>query len=265
MKKVRSRDGTHIAVDKSGYGRAIVLVGGALSDRSGAATLAALLAPSFTVYTYDRRGRGDSEDTAPYSVQREVEDLAAVIFEAGDAAYVYGHSSGAVLALEAVERGLPIPKLAVYEPPLIVDASRQPVPAGAAATVAELVASGRRGDAVEWFLTKAVDSPPDVVAQLKQSKWWPGMEAMAHTIEYDLLLTADVGTGSLEPLEKWTRLLTPTLVMDGGASPVWIRTGAQSLARALGNATYRTLEGQTHGPDAQMLATALTEFLAEAG
>ena len=263
METLKSRDGTRIAFEKTGHKQSIVIVGGALSDHTAAAELTALLEPNFTVVTYDRRGRGESGDTKPYSVDREIEDLAAVIFEAGFSACVVGHSSGAVLALEAAMRGLPIPRLALYEPPLIVDATRPPLPPGAAATVAGLVAAGRRGDAVDWFMTEAVGSSPEAVAQLRASPWWPAMVEMAHTLEYDLAITADTQTGSLEPLLKWTSFETPTLVMDGGASPAWMRNGVQALASALKNTTYRTLEGQAHGPDPRMLATALEEFFTE--
>src|SRR5947199_7629740 len=128
MRKVRSKDGTAIAFDQSGDGPAIILVGGAMSTQSASMPLAALLAPHFTVFAYDRRGRGDSGDTAPYAVEREVEDLQALIGEAGGSAYVFGHSSGAALALEAAARGSSITKLALYEAPYIVDDSRAAVP-----------------------------------------------------------------------------------------------------------------------------------------
>src|SRR5512137_163645 len=147
MQKVTSKDGTAIAFDKTGQGPAIILVGGALSDRSAAVPLASLLAPHFTVFAYDRRGRGDSGDTAPYAVEREVEDIDALIDTAGGSAFVFGHSSGAVLALEAA-RGLShkIPRLALYEPPFIVDDSRPPMPEDFRARLQGLLAEGRRGD-----------------------------------------------------------------------------------------------------------------------
>ena len=151
MKKVHSKDGTAIAFDQLGQGPAIILVGGAFTDRSQPTLvqLAALLAPHFTVFNYDRRGRGDSSDTAPYAVEREVEDLEALIVEAGGSAFVCGFSSGAALALAAAARGLAITKLALYEPPFIVDDSRPPLPRDFATQLTELVSSGRRGDAAE--------------------------------------------------------------------------------------------------------------------
>jgi pimeloyl-ACP methyl ester carboxylesterase len=121
--RVCSADGTMIAFERAGQGPALILITGGLTDRTVTRSVAAELAPRFTVYAYDRRGRGSSGDTAPYSAEREVEDLAAVIGAAGGPALVFGHSSGAVLALEAAARGLAITKLAAYEPPYLTGAS----------------------------------------------------------------------------------------------------------------------------------------------
>src|SRR5258708_9846771 len=164
MKKVLSKDGTPIAFDQSGHGPAVILVTGAIARRSEAASLAAHLSPDFTVFAYDRRGRGESGDTAAYAVEREVEDLDALITEAGGSAFVFGHSSGAVLALEAA-RLLPtkITKLAVYEPPFIIDDSRPPAPEDYVPHLNELVSSGRRGEVVEYFMTEAVGVPAEMV------------------------------------------------------------------------------------------------------
>src|SRR5690242_1175522 len=169
MKTVVSKDGTRIAFDQSGQGPALMLVSGASATRADEASVAAALAPYFTVFAYDRRARGDSGDTRPYAVEREVEDLEAMIDEAGGAAFVFGHSSGAALALEAV-RLLPtkITKLALYEPPFIIDETRAPMPEGFPAQLDELVASGRRGEAAERFMT-FVGTPAEVVAQMRQS------------------------------------------------------------------------------------------------
>src|SRR2546421_2212227 len=159
IRKVRSKDGTAIAFDQSGDGPSIILVGGAMSTRSASAPLAVLLAPRFTVFAYDRRGRGDSGDTAPYAVEREVDDLAALISEAGGSAFVFGHSSGAALALEAAARGLAITKLALYEPPFIVDDSRPPLPGQYVTQLTELLAAGGPGDAGAVFLTTRGGGP----------------------------------------------------------------------------------------------------------
>ena len=261
MNTVRSRDGTQIAFDRTGDGPPLVLVGGALSDRNAATSLATSLASSFTVIAFDRRGRGDSGDTPPYAVEREIEDLDALVNEVGGgAALVYGHSSGGVLALRAAEAGLAIPKLAVYEPPFIVDDGRDPLRADYFTHIEELVAAGRRGDAVVYFLTHGVGIPAPAVEQMRMSPGWPSMEAMAHTITYDNLILGDAMGGSPEPLRRWATLQTPTLVIDGGASPGWIRNSARTLAQTLPNAEAATLEGQDHGAASTVLAPVVTAF-----
>jgi pimeloyl-ACP methyl ester carboxylesterase len=263
MKKVRSKDGTTIAFDQSGQGPVIILVGGALTDRLVTTQLAALLAPHFTVINYDRRGRGDSGDTKPYAVEREIEDIEALIDEAGGSAFVFGHSSGAVLALEATGK-LPtrIKKQALYEPPFIVDDSRPPVPEDFATHVAGLVSAGRRGDAVEFFMTRAVGVPAEFVAYMKEDPMWAAMEEIAHTLTYDGIIMGDTQSGKPLPVRRWISVTAPTLVMDGGESPPWLRNAAQALTRILPNAQYRTLKGQDHSV-AVMAPEALVPVLEE--
>jgi pimeloyl-ACP methyl ester carboxylesterase len=263
MRTVRSSDGTTIAFDQSGKGPVVILVAAALSDRSGTTQLAALLVPHFTVINYDRRGRGESGDTKPYTVEREVEDLEALIDEASGSAFVFGSSSGAVLALEATSK-LPtrITKLAVYEPPFIVDDSRPPVPEDFATHAAELVSAGRRGDAVEFFMTRAVGVPAEFVAQMKEYPMWAAMEAMAHTLAYDGIIMGDTQSGKPLPTRRWASVTAPTLVMDGGASPAWLRNAAQALAGILPSAQHRTLKGQDHSV-AVMAPEALVPVLEE--
>jgi pimeloyl-ACP methyl ester carboxylesterase len=266
MRTVISKDGTPIAFDQSGQGPPLILVGGATATRLAEASLAAALAPSFTVFAYDRRGRGESGDTAPYAVEREVEDIDALITEAGGSAFVFGHSSGAVLALEAA-RLLPdkIEKLALYEPPFIIDDSRPPAPEDYAARLAELASSGRRGEAVEYFMTE-VGTPPAMVAQMRQSPMWPGLEALAHTLAYDVTIIGNTQRGDPLPLRKWASVTVPTLVMDGTMflgreeSHEFMRHGAQELASILPHAQRRTLEGQDHGPADEVLVPALKAF-----
>ena len=260
MQTVTSKDGTTIAYDQTGTGPALILVGGALSERSAAIPMAGLLAPNFTVYGYDRRGRGDSGDTQPYTVEREIEDIAALIEQAGGSAFVYGMSSGAVLALRAAASGLPITKLALYEPPLIVDATRAPLPRDYVAHLNELVAAGRRGDAVEYFLTAAVEVPAAMVAEMRGSPMWPGMEALAPTIAYDGAVMGDAMSGAKTPLQQFAAVTTPTLVLDGGASPEWMHNGAQALADVLPNVRRETLPGQTHAVDPNLLVPVLRAF-----
>jgi pimeloyl-ACP methyl ester carboxylesterase len=264
MERTTTKDGTTIAFDRSGRGSAVVLVGGALGNRSAAEPLAALLAPRFTVIAYDRRGRGDSGDTAPYAVEREVEDIEALIVEAGGSASLFGHSSGAVLALEAAS-ALPdrIAKLALYEPPFIVDDSRPPLPADYVARLDHLVSAGRRGDAVEHFLTTGPGVPADVVAGMRQQPFWSSMEAVAHTLAYDGRVMGDTMGGSPAPLERWASLTAPTLVLDGGASPPWQRSAVRALVAVLPAAQHMTLEGQDHGADPEVLAPMLERFFRE--
>jgi pimeloyl-ACP methyl ester carboxylesterase len=261
VERVTSADGTQIAFERIGEGPSLVLVGGALSDRAAAAPVAALLADRFSVLTYDRRGRGDSGDTAPYAVEREVEDLDALITGAGGSAFVFGHSSGAVLAMEAgMALGSRIPLLAVYEPPFVVDDSRPPLPSDLIARLDDLVRSGRRGDAVEAFLVNGPGEPTERVAEIRSSPHWSALEAIAHTIAYDVRVMGETMGGSPAALARWAALDTPTLVLDGGASDPWQRSATQALARVLPRATHASLPGQTHGAEPDVLAPALRSF-----
>lgn len=264
MEEVISKDGTTIAFDRSGEGPPLLLVGGALSDRSAAADLTTRLASRFTVIAYDRRGRGDSADTPPYAVDREVEDIEALIVAGGGRAFVFGHSSGAVLALEAA-RTFPeqITKLALYEPPFIVDDSRPPLPADYVTRLDALVSADRRGDAVEYFMTTGPGVPAEVVAGMRQQPFWSSLESVAHTLAHDGTIMGDAMGGSREPLQRWSSVEVTTLVMDGGASPDWQRNAVQSLAEILPDARRRTLEGQDHGPDPDVLAPALQAFFTD--
>lgn len=257
MESVRSSDGTMIAFDRSGAGPAVILVGGAMSERSMGAPLAALLAPRFTVFNYDRQGRGASGDTLPYAVEREVEDLDALIAEAGGSASVFGMSSGAILALEAAARGLAIAKLALYEPPFSVDDDGRRQHEEYATRLAELLAAGRRGGAVELFMQR-VGAPPEFIAQARNAPWWPAMEDRVHTLAYDATVMGD----SSVPVERLARVTVPTLVIDGAETPAWARNAAQALAAVLPNARRRTLEGQTHAVAPEALAPVLAEFFA---
>ncbi len=261
MHTVHSKDGTTIAYDQEGTGPAIVLVGGATATRRNAVPLATVLAEHFAVLNYDRRGRGVSGDTPPFAVAREVEDLEAVIDAAGGPAWVFGHSSGAVLTLHAA-RQLPnkIAKLAVYEPPFIVDDSRPPLPADYVTQLNAAIAAGRRGDAVEILMTKAVGVPAHFVAQMRADPTWAAFEAVAHTIAYAGIIMGDTMSGSPLPLKKWASVTVPPLVIDGGASEAFMHHGAQALADVLPHAQRCTLEGQDHGPASDVLVPVLVEF-----
>jgi pimeloyl-ACP methyl ester carboxylesterase len=251
----RSADGTRIAIDRYGEGPPLVLVLGAFCDRSTPSALAAMLAPDFTVFSYDRRGRGSSGDTAPYAVEREIEDLDAVVGVAGGSATVYGHSSGAVLALEAVARGLPFTRMVVYEPPYIVEGTRGR-PAGLATRVSELISSGRRSEAAELFLGEGPGVPSEVLARMKAAPTWSQFEALAHTLPYDLAVCAD----QVVPADRLATIDAPTLTLSGGDSPQWARDGVEAVARAIPGSELRVLAGQTHGVADDVLAPVLGSF-----
>jgi pimeloyl-ACP methyl ester carboxylesterase len=258
---VRSKDGTTIAYDRHGEGAPVILVGGALQHRAldpSTVRLAELLAAAgLSVFHYDRRGRGDSGDTAPYSVERELEDLDAMIEAAGAAAALYGSSSGGNLAIEAALRGPAVTRLAVWEPNYLVDDSRPPLPDDYVARLDELIAAGRRGDAVEYFMTTAVGLPPEFVAPMRDMPMWKGMEGVAHTLPYD----GQVVAGFALPVTRLESLAAPTLVLDGGQSP-WMASGARALADALPGAQHRSLDGQQHGVEPDAIAPVLVDFLA---
>jgi pimeloyl-ACP methyl ester carboxylesterase len=262
MPTTMSKDGTTIAYNRAGNGPALILVDGALCYREfgPSKALATLLARNFTVFTYDRRGRGESGDTAPYELDREIEDIEALIKVAGGSANVYGISSGAALALEAASRGLAIRKLALYEAPFIVDDSRDPIPADYLPRLKSFIANGRRSDALRLFM-KLVGAPAIFVAFMRLMPAWSKLKAVAHTLPYDISIVHENQRGNPLPSGRWNGLTAPTLVVDGGKSPTWMRNAARALAVAL-NAKYRTLEGQTHVVKPQVLAPVLTEFFA---
>lgn len=241
MNSVTSKDGTRIAFERSGEGSPVILISAALSDRSGTAQLAALLAESFTVINYDRRGRGDSGDTPPYAVEREIEDIEALIDKAGGEAALFGSSAGAVLALEAANR-LPtkVTEVALYEPPFVIDDSRPRVPEDYVEHVARLVEADRRGDAVEYFMTEAVGVPAEFVAQMKAAPMWAGMEELAHTLAYDGRVVEGTQTGKPLPTGRWDGISSPTLVLSGGNSEAYFHDAARALADLLPEAQHRS-------------------------
>jgi pimeloyl-ACP methyl ester carboxylesterase len=253
---VRSADGTAIAYERSGDGPALILVLGAFCDRATTRSAAALLARDFTVYAYDRRGRGDSGDAPAYAVDRELEDLDALLAEAGGSAMVFGHSSGAVLALEAAASGRRIDRLVAYEPPYIVDDTR-PRPHGLADRVHALVTLGRRDDAIELFLTEAAVTPPEMIAEMKSSPMWPGMRSIAHTLVYDLTLCGD----QRMPQDRLARIDCPTLVLVGENSPAWFVATTREVTAAVPGAQLATLPGAGHGAPDDVLVPVLTNFL----
>ncbi|MGP4006423.1 alpha/beta fold hydrolase [Streptomyces sp. 4N124] len=256
-KKTLSRDGTPIAYERTGRGPAVVLVSGAMSTGHTVAPLAGQLSDGFTVVVYDRRGRGESGDTLPYAVQREVEDLAALIEAVGGQAALYGISSGSALALEAAASGLPVSKVAVYEPPFAVYEGGAQERAEYTERLTQALAEGRRGDAVELFL-RLTGLAEEMIQGARQSPIWPGMESIAQSLAYD---NAVMGDG-LVPRHRLAAITVPVLAVAGGESPAWLREAAQAVAEAAPEGAYRSLEGQTHMVDPQVLAAVLAEFYA---
>ncbi|MEJ3656670.1 alpha/beta hydrolase [Actinomycetes bacterium KLBMP 9759] len=265
MGTVTSADGTSIRFDVIGAGRPLIVVDGATGHRAVAnwnVELGEQLADEFRTYTYDRRGRGESGDTAPYAMQREIEDLAALIEEAGGSAMVLGISSGGVLSLDAATAGLPISRLALFEPPFVVDDTRPPLPADYVERLDALVAEGRRGDAVELFMTAAAMVPQEFVAGMRQSPFWAGLEEIAHTIAYDGRFMGTTMSGAPLPTDRWAGLTVPTLVMHGDRTAPSLMSGPRALAELLPTATLRVVDGADHSFEAKSLAQALREFAA---
>jgi pimeloyl-ACP methyl ester carboxylesterase len=237
--------------------------------------MADILSKQFTAIDYDRRGRGDSGDTPPYAVQREIEDIEALIDGAGGSAFLFGNSSGAILALEAA-RALPnkVRKLVMYEPPFIIDDSRPPLPKDYVEQLNAATAAGRPGDAVEIFMTKAMLIPPEFVAMMRNAPMsqtfrddtgakppeWADMEKVAHTLAYDGMIVKDFLAGKPLPPKRWASFTAPTLVIVGGNSEPFFHDGAQALVNDMPNAQRRTLEGQDHAVSPAALEPMLTEF-----
>ncbi len=262
--KVKSKDGTSIAYEKTGSGPVLILVAPALSDRSGDSQLASLLAPHFTVVNYDRRGRGDSGDSPTYSVVREIEDIKALIDNAGGSAFLFGSSSGAALALEAANKlGTRVTALVLFEPPYIVDDSRAPIPDDFFKRVAAHVTAGRRGDAVALFMTGAIGVPEDMLAQMRTSPMWADLEKLAHTIPYDGAILSGLQAGKPLPKDRWRAVSAQTLVINGEKSDAFLRNAAQELTAVLPNSKRVTLKGQDHSAvftAPESLVPMLTEF-----
>jgi pimeloyl-ACP methyl ester carboxylesterase len=238
----------------------LILVAGAFQDRMAMSTYAGPLSEHFTVYTYDRRGRGGSGDTQPYALEREIEDIDALIQETGESAFVFGGSSGGVLTLDAAAHGLNIKKLAVYEPPFVVDGSREPPPEDIVDQLKNLISSGRRGDAAETFMTKGSLMPAEMVAGMRMQPFWPSVEVVAHTLVYDAMIMEGTMRGGPLPVDRWRTVTIPTLIVYGGAGPAWSQNAAKALVNLLPNSEEWILEGQFHDLTPDILTPVLEKF-----
>jgi pimeloyl-ACP methyl ester carboxylesterase len=259
MSQLTSKDGTAIGYERAGEGPPLILIDGALCSRAFGPMpkLAPLLAREFTVYLYDRRGRGESGDTAPYAKERELEDLAALIGVAGGAAALVGLSSGAALALEAAAARLPVTGVVAYEPPYIE-------PAGATRgrrfqeRLQELVGAGDRGGAVRYFMRDMVGVPAPFVFMMRlMPGLWRKLKAVGHTLPYDSAVMGDFTV----PAERLAKVAVPTLVMHGSKTEARLKRAAGEVAAAIPDARSRTLEGQNHNVSSAVLAPAVVEFL----
>lgn len=268
MNTVRSKDGTQIAYDKVGDGPPVLLVGGATATRSDpySQELAERLSLHFSAINYDRRGRGDSGDTQPYAVDREIEDIEALIDANGGSAFLFGLSSGGALVLESAAK-LPskVIKAALYEVPYIVDSSHAPLPADYVPHLQELTAAGRRGDAVAYFMSAAIGIPDEYIAQMRSQPMWPGLENIAHTIAYDGMVMGDKMSGKPFPPGAWATATMPILLINGGAGEPFMGNSADALAKILPHALRLTMEGQAHDVDSNALAAVLIDFFNNQG
>ncbi|HYB88608.1 MAG TPA: alpha/beta hydrolase [Streptosporangiaceae bacterium] len=260
MNIVKSADGTKIAYDCEGGGPGLILVDGAMCTRSSGAKpeLVRLLARHFTVYSYDRRGRGDSGDTLPYAAGREIEDIEALIDDAGGTACLFGHSSGACLVLEAaLKLGGKVAGIALYDPPYNDDPEARQAWREYIGQLTAALADGRRGDAVALFMSY-VGMPDSQIDGMRQTPFWPAAEAIAPTLAYDH--AGVIGEDVSVPTGRAARVLAPALVMDGGAGMPFMHDTAGTLSQAMPHARHRTLEGQTHDMNPEVLAPVLVEF-----
>jgi pimeloyl-ACP methyl ester carboxylesterase len=257
METTKSADGTVIAYDQTGDGPPLIVAVGAFCDRRSFVP-PARLTERFTVYTYDRRGRGDSGDTQPYSPDREVADLAAVVsaavFESGSAVYAFGHSSGGALVLRAAAQGVPLTAVASYEAPFVIPGTRE-VAQDPADRIREMVAAGRRGDAVRYWMTSVVAAPAQVLTMMEGSPAWPALEALTHTLPYDIALTGDQGVPA-----SLAAIAMPVLVLGGSTSPDWFHRTVQETAAVIPGAKLVMVEGYDHGVPPEVIAPVLTEF-----
>lgn len=258
MNTVQSKDGTTLAYDVYGSGPALIYITGATCFRAFEPVVhdASVFSGQFTVYNYDRRGRGDSGNTLPYAIEREIEDIDALIDAAGGSAFLYGHSSGAVLALEAALRlGDKVRRAVIYDASYVQDAAEQQAYGELIHSVTTLLDQGRYEDALIAFL-RGIEMPDDAIDWMQQSPQWPTMIALAPTLAYDTLLTSEP-----PPLERLSHLTTPVCILYGELSPPSIHAVAAQLCAAIPNATCQQVAGQDHMPPPEIVLDILTTFL----
>jgi pimeloyl-ACP methyl ester carboxylesterase len=265
MHKVTSEDGSRIVYDRLGSGPAVILVGGALSYRKykKMEELAKLLAERCTVINYDRRGRGDSTEVKPFALEREIEDIAALIEAEGGSASLWGWSSGGALALRAVSAGVVVERVSVYEVPFMVTPKAKRPTRDYGERLDDLVAAGDRSGAVRHFMRNAIGIPAPFVALMRLMPMWKGIKATALTLPYDwAALGKHTMYGAPLNAEEWAAAEIPTLVAYGAKSPAVLQDGSRALAEVLPNAELRELKGVSHNLKMNVLAPVLAEFFA---
>lgn len=265
IQTVTSADGTTIAYQAIGDGPPVILIGGAFNDRTTVAGLAAAIAPELTAISYDRRGRGDSTDKAghgDYTVAREIEDLAALIDQLGGTVGLFGHSSGGLLALEAVLHGLPIGKVAVYEPSYITDGTRPQPPADLMDRLKDLISNADTDAAAALFLQEQVGVPAPIVNDMRTGPVWGFLNSLAHTLPYDVALSGPERFGA----SRLAMIDIPTLAINGDQTEDWLQAATRTVADTIRGARHHVLAGQDHGVlhDPEALRQLLTDFFTDA-
>lgn len=262
MEKVTSSDGTQIAFDRQGDGPALIQVNGAFSYRGypNSVKLSEKLAPDFTVINYDRRGRGDSGDSQKYAVEREIEDIEALINAVGGKAYVYGVSSGSVLALRAAASGLNIEKMVLFQPPVIVDTTGHLPPADFVEQLDALVAADKRSDAAKYFMVNGMGAPSFAITMMKLMPVWKKLKAVANTLPYDLAVMGDTINGKPLAEKPWGAVKAPTQVLAGGKSVARVQTAAKAMAEALPNGEYKVVDKYSFEIPADQAAPLLKQY-----
>jgi pimeloyl-ACP methyl ester carboxylesterase len=256
METTTSKDGTTLAYDRVGTGPALIFVPGVFNLRDTCAPVAAELAESFTSYTYDRRARGNSTNVRPYAVEREVEDLEAMLEVAGGSASVFGFSSGAILALRAAAAGLPIDRLFLYEAPFRFDDAEPVPPPDLPEQLQQMVDDGRGADVVTTFQSRAIGLPDEVVAGIRRAPFFPALEAMAQSVVHDAVLTTSMPV----PTPEMAAVRVPTVVLRGGRTWPRLAVAAERLAEMLPAATLRILpDASDHGLEPVSTAAAIRE------
>ena len=261
MGKITSKDGTQIAYSKTGQGPALVLVDGAFCYRDYGVTpkLVPLLSSYFTVFSYDRRGRGESTDMKPYSVDREIEDLKGIVSVTNEIPFVYGISSGAALLLQSVDKGLIVKKIALFEPPyVVVNVNDIAPPEDAESELITLIGDGQKSSAVKYFMTKVMGIPAPIIFLFKlfRKSEWKKNESVAQTLSYDIALMGNYSV----PKELTSRINLPAIVIGGEKSPKNLLNAVKAVGQSIPDSRVSLLKGQSHNVSQEVLAPVLIQF-----